>query len=42
MSDLNDDDIFMLIHLQTALLLLWAFSSLSNIATATQGEKNDN
>ena len=40
MADLNEDDIFKLIQLQMSiLLLLGAFSSLSNIARATSAGK---
>ena len=40
MADLNEDDISKLIQLLTVLLLLlWAFSSLSNVATSTAAAK---
>ena len=39
MADLNQDDALKLIQLQTGLVLLWAFSSLSNIATSTPAAK---
>ena len=38
-ADLNEDDILKLVQLQTVLLLLMAFSSLSNIATSTPAAK---
>ena len=39
MADVNEDDVLQLIQLQTVLLLLWAFSSLSNIATSSPAAK---
>ena len=39
MADLNEDDILKLVQRKTAFLLLRAFSSLSNIATATPAVK---
>ena len=41
MADLNDDDIFKLIQLKTAPLLLRTFSSPSDIATATPSAKQN-
>ena len=39
MVDLNEDDILKLIQLQTIINLLWALSSLSNIATTAPAAK---
>ena len=39
MTYLNEDDILKLVQVQIILLLLWAFSSLSGIATSTPTAK---